>query len=582
MSRKSILEAAWALLMLMTASASHAQYKAIISGNFSTPTVWQDNAIPPDTIKTSLEIPIGISVAMDKDLRFENNAVIKIAGGLNGNHNISIKDCNFSMTINGQVQVDSMYLDNSGGSFTINDYFVAGKLAVKSGQINTIGTGLSVRNLYIEQGSTTFNANINLSVGSRIVMRGGMLTLGAGKIFNANNNYDVTYTQAQATGIELNGTGLRHLTIDAGSGNNVQLSKHLTVQKGNLYLNSGNLDLNNFNLKLSGTAFIPATGAGMIKSNGTSVLEIDKPSDTNTVYLNFDGNGNTIHTMVLNAAGIVCTRSDMQLTNTLQMKAGKLNVQSNKLVLQPGATISNYNEQKYIVTGINGAVVADITQGSSLLFPIGTDSNYAPCTVAAQTGTNLTGFGAGVNTGVPNDGVYGRNIAADQPVVNATWFFTHNTTANVLLDIELMWDADMEVNNFNRQKAYATQINGILWEKGTPAPAATVNNKYSIKKENMTQISNMAVFDENTVDVSNSPTLQNMSIYPNPVSNVLNIQLPTTADAQATIYNSTGQQVKTLIILKGHAQADISTLQAGIYYLAVSADAQHNFRFVKL
>jgi hypothetical protein len=60
-----------------------------------------------------------------------------------------------------------------------------------------------------------------------------------------------------------------------------------------------------------------------------------------------------------------------------------------------------------------------------------------------------------------------------------------------------------------------------------------------------------------------------LSIYPNPSYGIFNIALPTVKDeVQVTIYNLSGQQIKTLFI-KDQGIIDLSKQPNGIYFVKV-------------
>ena len=59
-------------------------------------------------------------------------------------------------------------------------------------------------------------------------------------------------------------------------------------------------------------------------------------------------------------------------------------------------------------------------------------------------------------------------------------------------------------------------------------------------------------------------------IYPNPASDILNIEFTGTETATMSIFNSTGQIVLSGNIQEGSASYDISNLSSGFYFIRVS------------
>ncbi|OSZ79463.1 hypothetical protein CAP35_14785 [Chitinophagaceae bacterium IBVUCB1] len=64
-------------------------------------------------------------------------------------------------------------------------------------------------------------------------------------------------------------------------------------------------------------------------------------------------------------------------------------------------------------------------------------------------------------------------------------------------------------------------------------------------------------------------------LFPNPATNVLNIQLKTHAKANAAILNSFGQKVKELTLNQGITSTDVAELPAGLYYISIATDGEN-------
>lgn len=63
--------------------------------------------------------------------------------------------------------------------------------------------------------------------------------------------------------------------------------------------------------------------------------------------------------------------------------------------------------------------------------------------------------------------------------------------------------------------------------------------------------------------------LDEISIYPNPMSHTLNISLPGFEKNKIKIFNNNGQQIMEEYIISSKIKIDVSSLQRGIYYLSV-------------
>ena len=75
-----------------------------------------------------------------------------------------------------------------------------------------------------------------------------------------------------------------------------------------------------------------------------------------------------------------------------------------------------------------------------------------------------------------------------------------------------------------------------------------------------------------------------VSIFPNPVVNVLNLSVSAKSDGpfEAVIYNTNGAAVKQFLTQPGNNPVSLSDLPNGIYFLLISVDNQtFNLKFLK-
>jgi hypothetical protein len=66
--------------------------------------------------------------------------------------------------------------------------------------------------------------------------------------------------------------------------------------------------------------------------------------------------------------------------------------------------------------------------------------------------------------------------------------------------------------------------------------------------------------------------LNHIKVYPNPVDNILNIELIEIENVQLNIYNTVGQKVLAFEIKNQSSQIDITSLKSGIYYYTISGE----------
>ena len=82
----------------------------------------------------------------------------------------------------------------------------------------------------------------------------------------------------------------------------------------------------------------------------------------------------------------------------------------------------------------------------------------------------------------------------------------------------------------------------------------------------------------------NSIQIENISIYPNPVNNILNINIGSNSDLNYSIFNITGQTIIKGIFDNSINGIDFSTLSEGIYFLKVfdtQLNKQNTYKLIK-
>jgi hypothetical protein len=91
--------------------------------------------------------------------------------------------------------------------------------------------------------------------------------------------------------------------------------------------------------------------------------------------------------------------------------------------------------------------------------------------------------------------------------------------------------------------------------------------------------STVKIFFDNVLLGTNENTIENQVIlYPNPVSNTLNLKFSQPVNSTATIYNLLGQNVKELELNSQLNQIDVTSLPSGIYILKTENET---LKFIK-
>lgn len=578
---------ALAYLFLYPHAAIALKYTSIASGNFSGSATWLGGIVPPVNINASDTILIesGHNVILDQDIVLSQPAaMLDVRGTLRSSGSEHI---NFSSSgifyVSGTLDIDSMAVANITNT-NITGQCTIKKLRCQGFSISGNGSFTITERLHVSGNlSNTAGNTISIAPNAVIYMSGGEIIPSGTGIFTLPSSYDVIYTDSahtKPTGPEINGQGLRHVMIDLASDTHeLKLGSDLGIGNGMLSLLKGVLTLNNYNLLLGGNGDLSATGTGQIKSTSSSDIHVNVTGSL-TGDLKFSGNGNTVRNLVVNCGGTVKSGSALKVTGKVEFQNGKLDVQGHKLSLIAGATVTGADANKYIITGTGGSLAADVGSGVSLIYHIGTASQYAPCVISSNNNTVYNGLSVGVNAGVKVFGTSGNDMAASQPMVNATWFVNHMNTS-VDIDMELMWNSAMEVNNFDHNYAFISHLIGNYWDKDADKSATlNANGLYSIQRTGIKSLSPFAVFDRNTVDITHIDAESLVEVYPNPATDILHVKLVYAATADIT--GVSGQSVSKHVLEPGNNTINVNNLPPGTYVIRLSCKGMNYYsRFIK-
>jgi hypothetical protein len=566
-------------------SAQAITYTAVASGNFSSSTTWSGGLTPPSTLLIdAVVIPSGITVTLDQNQMLNgtlSNFTVNGTLASSTSAGNSLVLTGGSLSGNGMIDVDSMVLGLSSGfgfTGTINaDRFTSIGSTVSSNATVVVNNALELRNSDLDLGS----GNLSLSSGARIIVSGGTMSTSGG-ILSLTNDYDVVYrTNSANTGVELTGSGLNDVEINVPSSSSVTLNSDLTLD-GTLTLSSGTLNTNNNDLFFVGNADVSASGTGTISAGSNTSITITSANSFGG-GLRFSSTGNTINDLNINMSNNsshAMLSSDLKLNGDLNLQAGRIDIGNNDLTVN--GNLNGGSSNSYVITGTNGQLVLSLGAGASNTYYVGTSSNYAPAIVAGNTGSATGMVGVGVNTSVFAEGTAnnGADLSTDQPLVDATWHVTSTATANIDLNLETMWSTDMEVNGFDRNSLYLSHYTNSNWDVNATASATTAaNGMFSTKRNNITSLSPFAVMGRDAITTSVKEVIanNNVTVYPNPAVNTLNV---TGNYNTAKIFGLNGELLKTAKL--NNNTLSVSELPAGMYTIVLNGnDATATKRFVK-
>ncbi len=224
-----------------------------------------------------------------------------------------------------------------------------------------------------------------------------------------------------------------------------------------------------------------------------------------------------------------------------------------------------------------------ILSGALAKFNVGTTmTNYTPIIVIANPGTANGDVSVNTAGNVYVNGVSGTSLSATQSVVNATWNVSTNAVGPFNYDMQIMWNAAMEVNGFDRNQAYISHYASGAWDVKATSAASLTGGMYSITRAGITSMSPFMVADANTFTTNAPITIaQNnpIKIYPNPTTNVLNFDGVANVE-KIYILAMDGHLAKT--VTGYNHSVSVEDLQAGIYSIYfVGKDYKEAQTFVK-
>ncbi len=438
-----------------------------------------------------------------------------------------------------------------------NDLSIDGTLCLNSGQ------------LVLNNHSLTFNTNSNF-----IFTGTGSITsdVFSDISISSMNNFTCALNFTQ-------GSPVHDLTINAGS-SSIRLASDLVVN-GTLTLGSGTLDLNSNDLTFaSGGDFSPA-GFGVIISSANSDISI-MAANSFTGDLRFSVSDNTVNNLILNCPNSSTTfgiANDLVVAGALVLSSGKLDAGTHALTIAPTGGLMGGSENSYVILADGGTFTLTSAPNTTDAFPIGTALYYSPATITAGPASLTAAISMGLVNNVLAYGTTGYSLLGTTPLVNNTWVLGSDIQTGLDLNVQLTWHDDIEVNNFDRTKAYiAEYTNG--WDVTAVSAASSMNGYHSIDRT-VNKPGALIVTDQNSAlaipeTASNETTI---SMYPNPSVDVIHFSAPV-AVTTVDIFDITGRKVKTCS--GADNSFSVKELTPGMYSVQLSGkDLNVTQKFIK-
>lgn len=570
---------------------SHATvYTAIQSGKYKDNSTWQNGAAPYGLVRAD-SITVAPNVVLDLDTYViigNTKSQLHISSGgkiMSSTGQPLYINYSANLTGTGSIELDTMNMATTLSGFT-------GSITVDKAWIIHL----------MQNSNATVTINKSLRVWNTVRISDGVFALGAdnarilcqnnASISMVNNGqidfskiYDVSYEGnifvAQA---ELAGSGLRDITIDLLKGFNVvKLTDDLTV-KGKLNILNGTLSITNHELHFDTSARFEASAYGILEANRNSVIRVSA-NNTLDSPLRFNYNVDTIAKLIMNMGNsnaAIKLGTDLKISDSLILLKGKVQCNRHQLRQVISGILVGGSPDSYVITGERGSMARDVfTAYATRLFPVGTETAYLPVAIDSLKDISFVPLFISVIDGVLQECYSGADAAQFQPLVNATWFVVPEIGGYVRYKMKLMWPQSKEVNSFDRNNCYISDYTSNTWSSKAGGAATLTGGLYSITDTINQDQKAFSVFDNNTkVSVNDVVNNTQVHIYPNPVSDVLNIEMNNNKPVHALIYNTTGQVVYSNTLTNN--SINIAALPTGVYHMQLfNDDVNTAIQFVK-
>jgi hypothetical protein len=539
------------------------------------------------TIGTAADITVNGNLYLNSGLLNINAGMLSLAA----NGTINITGGSLSVGGTGALMLDSSYNVNYSGSASVN-----GGLELSGSGLNNVTVNLSSGSLTLTS-DLAMNGNLTLTSGN-LILNNNDLTLGLNGNFsasgtgtiNAGANSNITINSMTGLSGALRfGVGnntVNNLNINLGNTSaNVSLGGDLTIN-GTLTLTQGTLTLNNNDLTFAVNGNVAASGSGSIVSTAGSNITVTS-NNSFTGGLNFSATGNTVGNLTINMGNNTSTvnlGSNLTVNGTLALTSGMLNVGTHNLSVAASGNISGGLATSYVITSNGGTLTMNLLANGSQTFQVGTMVHYAPITVSANTGSASGDLSVMVDDSVYANGNTGLNLTNASSLVDATWFLSSTASTGLDLKLQPMWSANMELNTFDRTNAHIAHYTNNAWDVSANASATTaVNGMFTLSRDHVTSLSPFAVADQASglnVNQLASNNNTNISLYPNPATDVVYFSAPSKASS-ITVYDVSGRMVKS-VSANADNSVPVNELTPGYYSVQIKGqDYSSTQHFVK-
>jgi hypothetical protein len=465
---------------LCSQTLSSATIESIGSGEWNNIATWQGGHIPTENDDVIIHHAVSVTAAggaylataksliIHGSFTYESNRVVIGSPNPSGNPNSGGNSTVYvigSLNIAGDYS-NSFYLNgnlrfSAGSTFNMSSGFM-----VVNGNTGTplssVAAGLPIIDFsdathFQATGGTLFISNPHIDVNSYCIKGAKEFTGGASVSFGA---YVPTAT-ANNFKIDPFATPLfQNLELHYSSTSTKLEVTDLTI-KGSVSLESGTLNnpSNVTNIRIGSDINFGNTGKieGRIELNGATQQNIN-PLSAAISSAQFNGD------LIANNAQRVKIKLNLEIIGSLIMSQGRFDLNDRTLTLQAPPT--NADENRYLVTHdlyqkVGTLKIKNIS--SNTLFPVGTETAYAPVLLSAAGGDYSV---SARPTTVPVPSTYSK--------INLEWDI-RRVNGNALTDIQVQWNSGDETPDFTltRKVCRLFRYNGTNWVEQSPVTGST-------------------------------------------------------------------------------------------------------------
>ncbi len=282
----------------------------------------------------------------------------------------------------------------------------------------------------------------------------------------------------------------------------------------------------------------------------------------------------------MNANGGTLTLGGALKVNSLvelnQLNGGFLELSAFDLRLDPTASVTAGNANSFIKTSGTGRLLRAVGQ-DPVLFPVGNGTTYAPVTVDENgSATELVGVRVREAT---NTNSFNPDLANSvNSFVGLEWTLTEADAGGNNANLRFDYTGNNELNNWaSAQNRSVYRNDGTSWIAGSNA---LVNASFS--SADFTSLGGVfAIYSDFPNAIEASLSEGSISLYPNPASNNLFLNLTSVSGVHYEIISIDGKIVSSGVATSS-TSIDVSHLNQGLYILRVLQGAEATaMRFVK-